>query len=89
MSNVTCGQKRKDVWHRQTYPEVFPKVSNEKKKQWSYKIVNHSYLFIYISLYSMCFLRVGHAAATKRSDIILESASVVDVEMSKNQTEKG
>lgn len=37
----------------------------------------------------MCFLRVGHAAATKLSDIILESASVDNVEMSKNQTEKG
>lgn len=37
----------------------------------------------------MCFLGAGHAAATKLSDIILESASVDDVEMSRKQTEKG
>lgn len=36
----------------------------------------------------MCFLRVGHAAATKLSDIILESACVDDVEMRRKQTKK-
>lgn len=33
----------------------------------------------------MCFFRIGHAAATKLSDIILESVSVDDVEMSKTR----